>query len=69
MSNEKALEIARKAVIDYLKGFNINDPQQIREMAQLKNIVKELENQDTYCEECDNGTDTPCEICLTEEAK
>jgi hypothetical protein len=43
MSKSKALEAARKAVIDYLKGFNINDPQQVREMAQLKDIVKELE--------------------------
>jgi hypothetical protein len=22
---------------------------------------------DTYCEECDNGTDTPCTACLWEE--
>ena len=23
---------------------------------------------DTHCEECDNGTDTPCTACLLEEA-
>ena len=40
------LAAAEKAVTDYLKGYNINDPQQVREMAQLKNIVKQLENQE-----------------------
>ena len=24
---------------------------------------------DTYCEECDNGTDTPCTACLWEDTK
>ena len=37
------LDIARAAVTDYLKGFNINDAEQVRHMAQLKNTVKELE--------------------------
>lgn len=60
------LSTARKAVTDYLKGYNINDPQQVREMAQLKNTVKQLEN-DYHCEDCDNGTDTPCTACLWEE--
>jgi hypothetical protein len=23
---------------------------------------------ETYCEDCDNGTDTPCAVCLDEEA-
>ncbi len=30
---------------------------------------KELQNEsDTHCEECDNGTDTPCTNCLWEES-
>jgi hypothetical protein len=40
------LSAAKKAVTDYLKGYNINDPQQVREMAQLKNTVKQLEDQE-----------------------
>jgi len=63
----QALAKARAAVVDYLKGYNINDPEQVRAMAQLKNTVKELENQDTYCEECANETDTPCIPCQWEE--
>jgi hypothetical protein len=43
MENQTALEAARAAVIDYLKGYNINDGEQVRHMAQLKNTVKELE--------------------------
>jgi len=39
------LDKARKAVTDYLKGYNINDPEQVKEMARLKNIVKELEQE------------------------
>lgn len=38
-----ALEVARAAVTDYLKGFNINDAEQVRHMAQLKIKVKQLE--------------------------
>lgn len=64
--NCQKLVLARKAVTDYLKGFNINDPQQVRQMAVLKNTVKELD-QDTYCQECDNKTDTPCINCQWEE--
>jgi hypothetical protein len=26
------------------------------------------EEQDNHCEECDNGTDTPCTACLWEES-
>ena len=26
------------------------------------------EEADTHCEECDNGTDQPCEACLAKEA-
>lgn len=37
------LDTARAAVTDYLKGFNINDAEQVRHMAQLKNTVQELE--------------------------
>lgn len=42
-NNSTELETARAAVTDYLKGFNINDGEQVRQMAQLKNIVKALE--------------------------
>jgi hypothetical protein len=29
--------------------------------------IKWKENE-THCEDCDNGTDTPCAVCLDEEA-
>jgi hypothetical protein len=29
---------------------------------------QELVSSDIYCEECDNGTDTPCTNCLWEES-
>jgi hypothetical protein len=46
LEKDHPLSKARKAVTDYLKGYNINDPQQVRQMAQLKNTVKQLEDQE-----------------------
>ena len=46
LEKDHPLSKAKRAVTDYLKGYNINDPQQVREMARLKNIVKDLENQE-----------------------
>ena len=43
----QALAKARAAIVDYLKGYNINDPQQVRQMTQLKNTVKQLEDQES----------------------
>jgi hypothetical protein len=44
---ETELETARAAVVDYLKGFNINDTEQVRQMAQLKIKVQRLEEKVT----------------------
>ena len=45
METSTALKAARAAVIDYLKGYNINDGEQVRHMALLKIKVKQLEEQ------------------------
>ena len=47
LEKDHPLSKARKAVTDYLKGYNINDPQQVRQMTQLKNTVKQLEDQES----------------------
>ena len=61
------LQKARDLKSELLKGHNINDPDQVKELAIVKDRIaqldQELESADTYCEECDNGTDTPCEVC------
>lgn len=81
------LQKARDLKTELLKGHNINDPQQVKELAIVKDQIAQLEqelenlentwskfqqelmNSDTHCEDCDNGTDTPCTDCLWEETK
>lgn len=77
------LQKARDLKTELLKGHNINDPQQVKELAIVKDRIAQLESaqdtwirfqqeladSDTYCEDCDNGTDTPCTDCLWEETK
>jgi len=45
---EEELDTARAAVVDYSKGFNINDTEQVRQMALLKIKVQELEEKVTW---------------------
>lgn len=70
------LQKAKDLKLELLKGHNINDPQQVKELAivkdriaQLEQELENLENTDTHCEQCDNRTDTPCTDCLWEEIK
>ncbi len=61
------LEKARDLKTELLKGHNINDPDQVKELAIVKDRIAQLDRQlecaDIHCEECDNKTDTPCEAC------
>lgn len=59
------LQKAKDLKLELLKGHNINDPQQVKELAIVKDRIAQLEQEldDTYCEQCDNKTDTPCEVC------
>jgi hypothetical protein len=41
---------------------------ELEEEIQACKAGKYLEESGEYCEECDNGTDTPCKECLTKEA-
>ena len=59
------------ALIDLIDEAIHTDGEKMSDEEVLDDIEKLLEKrgQDTYCEECDNGTDTPCADCLEEEGK
>lgn len=33
----------------------------------VRDYIEQLKEEETHCEECENGTDTPCTACLWEE--
>jgi hypothetical protein len=59
------------ALIDLIDEAIHTDGEKLSDEEVLDYIEKLLEKrgQETHCEECDNGTDTPCADCLEEEAK
>lgn len=58
------------ALIDLIDEAIHTDGQELSDEQVLDYIEQLLKKrgQETHCEECDNGTDTPCDECLREEA-
>jgi hypothetical protein len=49
-------------------GLFINDDEKDLEGFHSPDLCDANDNEDTHCEECDNGKDTPCTNCLWEES-
>jgi hypothetical protein len=59
------------ALIDLIDEAIHTDGEKLSDSEVLDYIQQLLEKrgQDTHCEECDNGTDTPCADCLEGEGE
>ena len=67
--NSIELNAIKKMLLEYSKLIENNTAQGAYAWNYAEKVRKEIEllEADSHCEECDNGTDTPCTACLWEE--
>jgi len=68
--NSIELNQIKKMLEDYSKLIENNTAQGAYAWNYAQKVAKEIEilESETVCEDCSNGTDTPCTACLWEES-